>query len=132
MTDRLASEDVIINAPFSYTGSLQRISRLRRSVAAQQTAIRIAFLLLVIWPLVAIAWVFVTGWYLTFGLLLVPYRLLRRGARKRKAEALRHREMMGAIASQQAPVAAPEPYRDPALDRALETKAITEQAQSAR
>lgn len=35
--------------------------------------------------------------YLTFGLLLVPYRLLPRGARKRKSEALRHREMLGAI-----------------------------------
>jgi hypothetical protein len=43
------------------------------------------------------AWIFVTAWYLVWGLLLVPYRLLRRGARKRKAEALRHREMMGAI-----------------------------------
>jgi hypothetical protein len=32
-----------------------------------------------------------------WGLLLVPYRLLRRGARKRKAEMMRHREMMGTI-----------------------------------
>jgi len=27
----------------------------------------------------------------------LPYRLLRRGARKRKAEARRHRELMGTI-----------------------------------
>jgi hypothetical protein len=59
---RLASEDVIINAPMSYTGSAQRIFRLRRRA---------------LW--------------------LIPYRLLRRGARKRKAEALRHRELMGTI-----------------------------------
>ena len=32
-----------------------------------------------------------------WGIWLVPYRLLRRGARKRKAEALRHRELMGTI-----------------------------------
>jgi hypothetical protein len=47
--------------------------------------------LLIVW------WTAIAVWYLTFCLLLVPYRLLRRGARKRKAEALRHREMMGAI-----------------------------------
>jgi hypothetical protein len=61
--------------------------------------------------LVILAWAFVTAWYLLWGLLLVPYRLLRRGARKRKAEALRHRELMGTIqgsaaASAQAIVAA--------------------------
>ena len=42
----------------------------------------------------------IVGWYLLFGLFLVPYRLLRRGARKRKSEALRHREMLGAIDKQ--------------------------------
>jgi hypothetical protein len=47
--------------------------------------------------LILAAWAFVTAWYLTWGLLLVPYRVLRRGARKRKAEAFRHRELMGTI-----------------------------------
>ena len=42
-------------------------------------------------------WTLIVGWYLVFGIFLIPYRLLRRGARKRKAEALRHREMLGAI-----------------------------------
>ncbi len=91
---RLASEDVIISAPMSYTGSAQRIMRLRRransggSVAAITTAVVI---------LIVFAWVMVTMWYLTWGLLLVPYRLVRRGARKRKVEALRHRELLGTI-----------------------------------
>ena len=91
---RLASEDVIISAPMSYTGSAQRIMRLRRransggSVAAITTAVAI---------LIVFAWVMVTVWYLTWGLLLVPYRLVRRGARKRKVEALRHRELLGTI-----------------------------------
>src|SRR6202035_2813948 len=44
-----------------------------------------------------LAWTFVTAWYLFWGLWLVPYRLLRRGARKRKPEAMRHRELMGTI-----------------------------------
>ena len=39
----------------------------------------------------------ITVWYLTWGLLLVPYRLVRRSARKRKLEALRHRELLGTI-----------------------------------
>jgi hypothetical protein len=47
--------------------------------------------------LVIFAWVFVTAWYLVWVLWLIPYRLLRRGARKRKAEALRHRELLGTI-----------------------------------
>jgi uncharacterized protein DUF1707 len=91
---RLASEDVIISAPMSYTGSAQRIMRLRRransggSVAAITTAVVI---------LIVFAWVMVTVWYLTWGLLLVPYRLVRRSARKRKIEALRHRELLGTI-----------------------------------
>lgn len=111
---RLASEDVIINAPLSYAGSAQRIFRLRRLGKAPAATAAITVLAVV---LVAAAWVLVTGWYLTWGLLLVPYRLLRRGARKRKAEALRHREMLGAINSQQ-PSQASETTPTPALEAA--------------
>jgi hypothetical protein len=90
----LASEDVIINAPLSYAGSAQRIMRMRRKApgGGQLAAMTMLAILLVV-----LAWTFVTAWYLTWGLLLVPYRLLRRGARKRKVEALRHRELMGTI-----------------------------------
>ena len=91
---RLASEDVIINAPMSYAGSAQRIMRLRRRGDSGGKLVAITVLATL---LILTAWVFVTAWYLTWGLWLVPYRLLRRGARKRKAEALRHREIMGTI-----------------------------------
>lgn len=91
---RLASEDVIINAPMSYAGSAQRIIRIRRR--ADGGGALVAFTLLAI-LLITVAWAAVTAWYLTWGLLLVPYRLLRRGARKRRVEALRHRELMGTI-----------------------------------
>jgi len=47
--------------------------------------------------LVGVAWSLITVWYLVWGIWLVPYRLLRRGARKRKAEAMRHRELLGTI-----------------------------------
>ncbi len=91
---RLASEDVIINSPLSYAGSAQRIMRVRRGVESgwKLTTVTVLAILLIL-----ASWLFVTGWYLVWGLWLVPYRLLRRGARKRKAEALRHRELMGTI-----------------------------------
>jgi len=91
---RLASEDVIINAPMSYVGSAQRIMRIRRRAEGGGKLVAITVLAIL---LIVLAWVFVTAWYLIWGLWLVPYRLLRRGARKRKAEALRHRELMGTI-----------------------------------
>jgi hypothetical protein len=85
---RLASEDVIINAPMSYAGSAQRIMRLRRRApgGASLAAITASAVALVI-----VVWVFVTAWYLLWGIWLVPYRLLRRGARKRKVARWRRR-----------------------------------------
>jgi hypothetical protein len=91
---RLASEDVIINAPMSYAGSAQRIMRIRRGAPAGWQLVAVTSLAVV---LVLVAWCFVTAWYMVWGLWLIPYRLLRRGARKRKAEAMRHRELMGTI-----------------------------------
>jgi hypothetical protein len=93
-TTPLASERVIINAPMSFAGAAQRSWRVGEHVTGTP---RWAIVALIIVPIVLFWWSAVLVWYLTFGLLLVPYRLLRRGARKRKAEALRHREMMGAI-----------------------------------
>lgn len=91
---RLPSEDVILSAPMSYLGSAQRIWRLRRNVEPgwQLTAATTAVALLIV-----LVWVFVTIWYLTWGILLIPYRVLRRGQRRRRLEAMRHRELMGTI-----------------------------------
>jgi hypothetical protein len=91
---RLASEDVIVNAPMSYAGSAQRIMRLRRRAPEgwQNVALTVLAVLLVL-----VAWALVTSWYVFWGIWLVPYQLLRRGSRKRKAEAMRHRELMGTI-----------------------------------
>jgi Domain of unknown function (DUF1707) len=91
---RLASEDVIINAPMSYAGSAQRIMRIRRHAQVGWALVAVTVFAVV---LVVAAWAFVTFWYVMWGLWLVPYRLLRRGSRKRKAEAMRHRELMGTI-----------------------------------
>jgi Flp pilus assembly protein TadB len=91
---KLQSEKVVVGAPLSYAGSAARIWKLT-GVAAQPAArFGLAAVALV---LIALAWVFVTSWYLVFGLLLVPYRLIRRGQRKRKRQALQHRETIAAI-----------------------------------
>jgi hypothetical protein len=84
---RLPSERIEVTAPMSYTGSLARLRRICRERA---WAVPLVILL------VAAAWLLVTAWYIVFGLLLVPYRLVRRGQRKRKLEAARHREMLAA------------------------------------
>jgi Flp pilus assembly protein TadB len=106
---RLASEDVIINAPLSYAGSAQRIFRIRRGQAG---GLLVASTVVAI-ILVALSWLFITGWYLVWGLLLVPYRLLRRGSRNRKRQALQHREMLQAVSAASGP-AIPELHAAPA------------------
>lgn len=97
MSNKLASEKVVISAPFSFAGSAQRIWKM--------TDVENPFLKFIL-ALIAIifimfAWVFVACWYfvlyMLFGILFIPWRLLRRGSRKRKQERLRHREVLDAI-----------------------------------
>lgn len=95
---QLASERVIINSPMSFAGAAQRSYRIgKNQTGTELWVIRV----LLSTPLVLIWWGIVIVWYAItiglLGLLTIPYRLLRRGARKRKAEALRHREALAAI-----------------------------------
>jgi hypothetical protein len=91
---KLESEKVVISAPLSYAGSAARIWKL--TGITDNMGGRIALGLAAIILILAACSV-VTAWYLIFGLLLVPYRLVRRSSRKSKREALQHREMMAAI-----------------------------------
>ena len=84
----------IIAAPLSFTGSAQRIWRI--VPLALPLPLRIALLSLAV-VAIGLVWTFVLAWYMTFGLLVVPYRLIRRGQRKRKVEARRHAELLAAI-----------------------------------
>ena len=43
---------------------------------------------------IALAWLLVLCWYVIFGLFVIPYRLIRRGQRKRQVEEARHREAL--------------------------------------
>jgi hypothetical protein len=92
---KLASEQVIVQAPMSYTGSARRIWRI--GGALQPEAARIALVVLLLIPMILLTWGVVTLWYLFFGIWLVPYRLIRKGARKNKRDQLRHRETLDAI-----------------------------------
>lgn len=83
-----SSEKIVIEAPMSYAGSRKRIMGLSDNLA-------IRLLLLV--PLVLIAWCFVFVWYLIFGILVFPYRLIRRGSRKQKKADAQHRELLRAL-----------------------------------
>lgn len=89
LATRPASERISIAAPLSYTGSAQRIRRL----ASPHPSAPVQLVLI---ATTLTAWVFVTVWYIVFSVLLVPYRIVRRGSRKRKLEAARHRELLAA------------------------------------
>jgi hypothetical protein len=94
---KLESEKVVVSAPLSFAGSAERIWKLVG--VSNQTAVRILLGVAAV-VLIGIAWCAVLCWYVFWGLWLVPYRLIRRGQRKRKREALQHREVIAAIQDQ--------------------------------
>lgn len=95
--NKLQSEKIILASPLSFIGSVKRIWRITETSGALKTvAIPMAIILVVF------AWVIVSIWYviiyIIFGVLFIPYRLLRRSGRKQKQEKLRHREILDTIA----------------------------------
>lgn len=77
-----------VAAPLSFAGSAQRIKHALPNPALFWT---VGILL------VTLAWVLVTCWYCCFGILLVPYRLLRRGQRKRSRRDAQHQQILDAL-----------------------------------
>lgn len=84
-TKPLPSEQVILESPLSYTGAARRAWRWRR-----RSIVLLPFSLLEL----IVRWAFVTVWYLVFGVLVIPYRLVRRGRKQRQIAELRHREAL--------------------------------------
>src|SRR4051794_30211310 len=66
---KLQSEKVVVAAPLSYAGSAARIWKLTGVVAQPAARIGLGAVAIV---LIVFAWAVVTGWYVLFGLLLVP------------------------------------------------------------
>lgn len=91
------SEQIIVSAPMSFAGSAQRIWKITDQ---ENDALKYSMMLLAV-CLIGIAWMFVAAWYCTFGLLLVPYRMIRRGNRKDKVRQLQHREQLEALTAMQ-------------------------------
>jgi len=105
---RLDSERVVIQAPMSFVGSFRRSRKIAWladgiSQPALRAIVKALLVCFVIAPLVLVWWVAIVCWYFLFGLILFPYRLLRRGSRRRKQEARRHREVLDTVRQQQAP-----------------------------
>jgi hypothetical protein len=96
----LGSEAVILEAPFSYVGSTKRTLRWFKHHHAKATWLLILeYIGLVLW--LTLAWTFITGWYALFGLLLVPYRLIRRSARKNEKQSRQHAELLAQLGKRQ-------------------------------
>lgn len=91
----LASDAVIIEAPMSFTGMTKRTMLVYRDhPVTQWWAQALVVTGLVLW--LAVAYATITCWYLIFGLLLVPYRLVRRGQRKDELRRRQHAELIAA------------------------------------
>ncbi len=94
MGDVLASERVVVSAPMSFHGSAARIWRI---TGTENFVLKLLVFAPIALLLISVVWFFVVFWYLVFGILLVPYRLIRRGSRKSKRDNLRHREVLEAL-----------------------------------
>lgn len=91
MSSKLTSERVVISAPMSFHGSAARVWKITGNDNPYLRWLVIAPIAVII---ISMIWFVVIFWYMVFGLLLVPYRLIRRGSRKNKREQLRHRELL--------------------------------------
>lgn len=94
---KLESEKIVISSPLSFTGSAKRIWNI---TDMDNPVARVALSLIAV-VLIIFTWIFVAFWYVliyvVFGILFIPYRLLRRSSRKQKQAKLRHREVLDAI-----------------------------------
>jgi ABC-type transport system involved in cytochrome bd biosynthesis fused ATPase/permease subunit len=106
----------------SFAGSAQRIWKLTKMSDATPALIALSITAVV---LIGVAWAFVLGWYMVFGLLLVPYRLIRRGQRKNKRDNMRHQELLQAMAAQSV-LASQQLHQQVQAPLAVENQAATE------
>lgn len=91
MNSKLPSEKVVISSPLSFSGSAARIWKITE---VKNALLKYLLLVPIALALMVVAWLFVIGWYMLFGIFLIPYRLFRRGQRKEKRDRIRHREIL--------------------------------------
>lgn len=82
----------------SFAGATERLWTLTRT---DNPWLRYLLLIPAVTILVLLAWIFVAvyyvGMYGVFGIVFLPWRILRRGSRKRKIERTRHEEVLSAL-----------------------------------
>jgi len=102
MSEKLASEKVVVSAPTSFSGSTARIWKMTDS---DNTALKWLLLVPVALCLIFMAWSLVAIWYFIifglFGIFVIPFRLLTRSGRNRKRNKLQHRELLEAVRNNQ-------------------------------
>jgi Flp pilus assembly protein TadB len=91
----MSNKEVVVSAPMSFSGSLARTKNWMWHDLPVAYKVSVGWL--AVFTTVTMWWTLIFVWYLFFGLLLAPYRLVRRGSRKRKNEAKKHAEMMEAL-----------------------------------
>ena len=92
---KLHSEEVVVQAPMSFTGSGKRIWKLTRRLpdAGWKRVLGVTGVVL----LIALVWTLVLSWYVLWGIFVIPYRLMRRHQRNSHRQALQHRETLALL-----------------------------------
>lgn len=85
----------VVSAPMSFNGSYLRTANALWH--GQPSWFQLAFGWWMMLLVLSFWWMAIIAWYAVFGLLLVPYRLVRRGGRKRNLEQKRHEELLEAL-----------------------------------
>ena len=97
MSRQLASEQVVVSAPLSFSGSARRIWKI---TDVENPILKTALGLIAV-TIIVCARVFVAmGYflmYVLFGVFFFIFRLFTRSKRKNKRDKLRHREVLDAI-----------------------------------
>lgn len=98
MSNRLASEKVIVSAPTSFSGSAQRIWKITNT---SNPMLKWFVLAPIAICLIIGVWMLVFMWYIVifglFGIFVIPFRFLTRSGRYNKRSKLQHRELLEAI-----------------------------------
>lgn len=98
MSEKLASEKIVVSAPTSFSGSAARIWKMTDS---DNATLKWMLLVPIALCLIFMAWSFVAIWYFIifglFGIFVIPFRILTRSGRNRKRNSLQHRELLEAI-----------------------------------
>ena len=98
MSEKLASEKIVVSAPTSFSGSVARIWKMTDS---DNATLKWLLLVPIALCLIFISWSFVAIWYFIifglFGIFVIPFRLLTRSSRNRKRNSLQHRELLEAV-----------------------------------